>query len=77
MSAFTTPINRTIYWSIESNTWGWKLLGKALAAAGREHEAVDAWSHGIDAAQTRGDVQAAREMEVFRRRAQRAIDRGD
>ncbi|MCP5149380.1 MAG: tetratricopeptide repeat protein [Ectothiorhodospiraceae bacterium] len=55
----------------------WKLLGKALAAAGREHEAVDAWSHGIDAAQTRGDVQAAREMEVFRRRAQRAIDRGD
>lgn len=24
----TTPINRTIYWSIESNSWGWKLLGK-------------------------------------------------
>lgn len=24
----TTPINRTIYWSIETNKWGWKLLTK-------------------------------------------------
>lgn len=49
----------------------WKLLGKALLAHGDAAAAATAWQHGIDAAHARGDVQAAREMQVFiRRRAQ-------
>lgn len=46
----------------------WKLLGRALAEAGRTAEAADAWARGIDAAEHRGDVQAAKEMRVFLKR---------
>ena len=46
----------------------WKLLGKALLAAGREQEAADAWQRGIAAADAKGDRQAAKEMGVFLRR---------
>ena len=46
----------------------WKLLGKALAAAGDAHGAMDAWTRGRAAAEHGGDVQAAREMSVFLRR---------
>jgi Flp pilus assembly protein TadD len=46
----------------------WKMLGKALAGAGRHDEALVAWREGIAAAQRRGDKQAMREMEVFARR---------
>lgn len=49
----------------------WKLYGKALCAAGRLDEAAAAYSSGIDAAQRKGDVQAAKEMRVFLRRVQR------
>ena len=46
----------------------WKLLGKALAAAGREAEALAAYRDGIAAAEKKGDKQAMKEMQVFARR---------
>lgn len=50
----------------------WKLLGKALAQAGRDAEAMDAYRAGIAAAERRGDKQAAREMAVFLKRLEKA-----
>lgn len=49
----------------------WKLLGKALAAAGDAAEAAAAWREGIAAAETQGDRQAAKEMTVFLKRLER------
>lgn len=46
----------------------WKLLGRALADQGDRGGAAAAWQSGIDAAEARGDVQAAREMQVFLKR---------
>lgn len=46
----------------------WKQLGKALAQAGREPEAKDAYRKGIEAARTKGDKQAEKEMAVFLKR---------
>jgi predicted Zn-dependent protease len=52
-------------------TAGWKLLGKALAAAGRGADALAAYREGIAVAHARGDKQAEREMTVFARRIER------
>lgn len=49
----------------------WKLLGKALAEGGRHTEALAAYEQGISVAESRGDIQAAREMQVFARRLRR------
>lgn len=46
----------------------WKLLGRAALASGNVATARTAWGHGIDVARRHGDLQAAREMEVFLRR---------
>jgi predicted Zn-dependent protease len=46
----------------------WKMLGKALASAHRDDEALSAWREGIAAAERKGDKQAMREMQVFARR---------
>ncbi len=46
----------------------WKLLGKALAGAGRAEEAVKAFELGIRAAEEKGDKQAIKEMKVFLKR---------
>ncbi len=46
----------------------WKLLGKACLAEGHDDEAVATWRRGVDVAEARGDVQAAKEMRVFLRR---------
>jgi tetratricopeptide (TPR) repeat protein len=51
----------------------WKLYGKALQAADRHQEAIDVFSRGIDAAERKGDAQAAKEMKVFRTRSERAL----
>ena len=51
----------------------WKLFGMALSAAGRHAEALAAFDRGIAAAEEKGDVQAAKEMAVFRKRARKAI----
>lgn len=50
----------------------WKLLGRALAACGREQDALAAFARGIAVAEEHGDVQAAKEMRVFARRLQRS-----
>lgn len=49
-------------------TAAWKELGKALAGAGRDEDARDAYRHGIEVAMARGDKQAEKEMRVFLRR---------
>lgn len=54
----------------------WKLLGRALEDAGRRDEALAAWKSGMAAAESKGDKQAGREMAVFARRLEKAIDAG-
>jgi len=54
----------------------WKLLGKALEAAGHRENALDAYRRGISAAEGRGDKQAAKEMSVFARRIEKALTAG-
>ena len=51
----------------------WKLLGKALADAGRAEEALEAYRSGVEAAQRKGDKQAGKEMAVFARRLEKAL----
>lgn len=46
----------------------WKLYGQALAAAGRKSEALTAYDRGIEVAEGRGDLQAAKEMQIFTKR---------
>jgi Tfp pilus assembly protein PilF len=46
----------------------WKLYGKALVELGRSEDARQAFEQGIQVAQDRGDVQAAKEMRVFLKR---------
>ena len=49
----------------------WKVYGRALAEAGRAEEAIEAYRRGIEAAESKGDIQAAKEMRVFRRRLEK------
>jgi Tfp pilus assembly protein PilF len=49
----------------------WKLLGQALLESGQVAEAADAWERGVGVAESRGDVQAAKEMRVFAKRARK------
>lgn len=49
----------------------WKLLGKALADAGRADEAIQAYESGIRVAEEKGDKQAVKEMQVFLKRLQK------
>ena len=51
----------------------WKLLGKALAEAGRQEEALAAYRQGIAVAEKKGDVQAAKEMTVFAKRIEKSL----
>lgn len=46
----------------------WKVYGKTLAEAGRIEEAIDVYGRGIAVAEDKGDLQAAKEMRVFRKR---------
>jgi predicted Zn-dependent protease len=54
----------------------WKLYGKALAALDRNAEALAAFDQGIAAAERKGELQAAKEMRVFRKRAEKALSDG-
>jgi predicted Zn-dependent protease len=49
----------------------WKLLGQALTELNRFGEALAAYRQGIEAAQRNGDLQAAKEMQVFARRVEK------
>lgn len=51
----------------------WKLLGKALADSGDHAGAVEVFDRGIGVAEERGDKQASKEMQVFRRRSQKQL----
>jgi predicted Zn-dependent protease len=57
----------------EGYSAAWKILGKALATTGQHAEAVDVLGQGIAVAEQRGDVQAAKEMGVFRKRSKQAL----
>lgn len=46
----------------------WKILGKALDAAGEPDAAISTYEQGIAVAERKGDKQAAREMQVFLKR---------
>ena len=48
----------------------WKQLGASLAASGDTPAAIAAYEKGIDAAEEKGDKQAAKEMRVFLKRLQ-------
>jgi len=52
-------------------TAAWKLYGKALAAAGRDQDALAAYREGIVVARAKGDKQAEKEMTVFARRLEK------
>lgn len=46
----------------------WKLLGKAHAALQQVDQAMTAYEQGIRVAEEKGDLQTAREIQVFRKR---------
>jgi predicted Zn-dependent protease len=46
----------------------WKVYGKALQALGDAEGAATAYETGIAAARKKGDIQAAKEMQVFLKR---------
>ncbi len=50
----------------------WKALGKALAEAGDNAGALLAYERGMAVAETKGDIQAAKEMAVFAKRLQKS-----
>lgn len=52
----------------EGYSAAWKAYGQALAELGRTEEAERVYARGIAVAEGRGDVQAAKEMKVFRKR---------
>lgn len=51
----------------------WKLLGRALNEAGDTRAALEAYRKGIEVAQAKGDLQAAKEMTVFARRIEKSL----
>jgi len=51
----------------------WKLLGKALADCERPQESLEAYRKGIEAAEKKGDKQAAKEMTVFAKRIEKQL----
>jgi predicted Zn-dependent protease len=50
----------------------WKLLGQALMQLGQRAEALSVFREGIAVAEAHGDKQAAKEMQVFARRLEKA-----
>jgi tetratricopeptide (TPR) repeat protein len=54
----------------------WKALGQVLSELDRPAAALDAYRHGIEAAERKGDRQAQKEMAVFARRLERKLGGG-
>ena len=48
----------------------WKAYGKALVQAGLLEQARQTYNKGIEVAESKGDIQAAKEMKVFLKRIQ-------
>jgi Tfp pilus assembly protein PilF len=57
-------------------TAAWKIYARALQETGRPREALEAYRTGIDVAARKGDRQAGKEMTVFARRIERALEGG-
>jgi tetratricopeptide (TPR) repeat protein len=70
-ACFRAAVDRDLSYSA-----AWKALGKALAEAGDHAEALAAFEQGIAVAENRGDIQAAKEMQVFARRIRTALTAG-
>ena len=68
-AAFQAAVDRDPNYSA-----AWKALGKALLARGDEGGPVAAYEKGIAVANARGDIQAAKEMNVFARRLRKAAE---
>ena len=54
----------------------WKVLGRAQAASGDTAAAAGTYRRGIEVADRRGDRQAAKEMQVFLKRLEKAAGGG-
>ena len=54
-------------------TAAWKELGKTRVQMKQDEAARKAWEKGIEVAQSNGDKQAEKEMNVFLRRLSRAV----
>lgn len=52
----------------------WKLLGQALTDCGDRSSAAATYRRGIEVAETRGDIQAVKEMRVFLKRLDKLRD---
>ena len=55
----------------------WKLLGQILSESGEIDSALEAYDKGIAAAQSSGAQQAAKEMQVFKRRLEKRRSAAD
>ena len=55
-------------------TAAWTLYARALLEVGRPQDALDAYRRGLDVARRKGDRQAEKEMTVFARRVERALE---
>lgn len=55
----------------------WKLLGKAYLQSQDTAAALNAWTVGLTAAQTKGDKQAEKEMTVLVRRIHKSANSQD
>ncbi len=51
---------------------GWKAYGKALTESQQPEEAIEVYKEGIAVAEAKGDKQAAKEMQVFLKRLEKA-----
>lgn len=52
----------------EDHSASWKLYGRALVQLNHTDEAIAAFDRGIAIAEAKGDVQAVKEMRIFRKR---------
>lgn len=52
----------------------WRMLGRSLASMEQLDEALEAFDEGAQIAQGNGDMQALKEIEVFRRRVIKQMD---
>lgn len=55
----------------------WKAYGRVLAARGEPEQAAGAFERGIEVAERKGDIQAAKEMKVFLKRARKQVEDRD
>ncbi len=54
----------------------WKILGRSFFELKQFEKALEIYNRGIEVASAQGDKQAEKEMLVFQRRCERALDKG-